>query len=421
MRTTTTILALVLLPAVALANGYDVPNVNPRDLSMAGSAVAAQQDAGAAYQNPAALSKIEGLDLSLGGSLLSIDTDWRAPAGSPLAGSPDATTKFRPAPPVSLFAAYGTKLGDRGAGLGFGMNIPGGGNVFWHDDWAGRSRIITVDRKLYGFYLTGGYELLPQVRLGGGVNYVYTTEYLKQGVGGDTSAYGELATRGGGFGYQLSAEITPLASVPLTFGVDYKHKVKMDLSGDGHFVVPDALLQPNPANPTAIPPIDQDVKHVLTFPNILALGAAYRPVKPLLVTVGYTFNRYVVYDADVFVGSKGTTIEVPRNYSNGHTFRLGGEYAVSPRLDVRAGVLRDFSGFKESLYSPTLPDASSWAAALGAGWRIREGLAVNGAFFYALFDEVEQTTTNELQGAYETSVWIASIGLNWRTDLGGGR
>lgn len=421
MRTTTLLAILALaVPALSRANGYDVPNVNPRDLAMAGSGVAAQQDATATFQNPAALSKIDGLELTLAGTLLEIDTSWLAPAGSPLAGSPSASTKFRPATPISLFAAYGTKLAGRSAGIGVGMNVPAGGNVFWHDDWAGRGRIIVVDRKLYGFYLTGGYEVLPQLRLGGGLNYIYTTEYLKQGIQPDPSAFAELATTGGGFGFDVSAEITPLVSIPLTIGVDYKHKVTMDLSGDAHFNVPTALLQPNPTNPTAPTPIDQGVKHQLTFPNALQVGAAYRPVKPLLVTFGYSFNRYVVYRSDVFEGSKGTTVQVPRNYGNGYTFRLGGEYSLTPRLDLRAGVLRDISGFDETRYSPTLPDTSSWAGAVGAGWRIREGLTVNGAFFYAWFDRVRQTTDLELQGIYDTRVWIASLGLDWRTELGGG-
>ncbi len=98
-----------------------------------------------------------------------------------MAGSPDASTKFKPVPPSSLFAAYGTEIAGHGAGVGFGMNVPGGGNVFWNEDWAGRGRIITVDRKVYGFYLTGGVEIVPGLRAGGGLVYYYTTEYLKIG------------------------------------------------------------------------------------------------------------------------------------------------------------------------------------------------------------------------------------------------
>ncbi len=58
--------AVLLVPALALANGYDVPNVNPRDLALVSSGLAAQVDAGAAYANPAAMARLgPGLNLSL--------------------------------------------------------------------------------------------------------------------------------------------------------------------------------------------------------------------------------------------------------------------------------------------------------------------------------------------------------------------
>ncbi len=265
-------LAAALLPALAFANGYDVPSVTPRDLALVESAVAAQNDAGATFANPSALSKVRGLSLNLAGSFLDLKTSWSAPSGSAMAGSPDASTKFRPVPPVALFAAYGFEVANRNAGVGLGMNVPGGGNVFWNDDWAGRGRIISVDRKVYGFYLTGGVEVINGLRLGGGLVYYYTTEYLKIGIQPYASAYGELATKGGAPSYDLSAEYTPpLASLPVTFAVDYKHKATQPLKGDGNFVVPDALLTATP------PPVDQGVTHDLTYPNVLNFGVAYRP------------------------------------------------------------------------------------------------------------------------------------------------
>jgi len=51
-----TILVLALLaPSLALASGFEVINVNPRDLGISASGVAAQRDAAATFQNPAAL------------------------------------------------------------------------------------------------------------------------------------------------------------------------------------------------------------------------------------------------------------------------------------------------------------------------------------------------------------------------------
>ncbi len=416
MRTNIALLAAALLvPALARANGYDVPSISPRDLALVESAVAAQNDAGATFANPAALSRVRGLSLNLAGSFLDLKTQWSAPEGSTMAGAPDASTKFKPVPPVALYAAYGFEALGRNAGVGLGMNVPGGGNVFWNEDWAGRGRIITVDRKVYGFYLTGGVEVLTGLRLGGGLVYYYTTEYLKIGIQPFSDAYGELATKGGAPSYDLSAEYTPpLASLPLTFAVDYKHKATQRLKGDGNFVVPDALLAPG----TKPPPIDQNVTHDLTYPNVLNFGVAYRPpVKGLQLTGVYTLTRYSVYTSDTFVGDKGTTIDVPREYGNGHTFRVGAEYDLSQRLTLRGGLMRDVSGLKTDTYSPTLPDASSWAGGLGAAWKVRPDLSVAGAFFYALFDEVKTTGTNVLPGVYDTRVYILSAGVTWRTDL----
>jgi len=408
MRTLKLVLAL-LLPSIALANGYDVPNVSPRDLAMSGSAVAAQVDAEAAYANPSALSKVEGLSLQLAGSLLDLSTKWTAPGTGPLAGQ-SAHTKTSLVAPVSLFLSYGFKLGGQNAGVGLGMNIPAGGNVYWPDDWVGRGSIITVDRKIYGFYLTGGFEVVPGLRLGAGPVYYYGTEYLKQGIQPFPDAFGELSTKGGAFSFDLSAEYT-LSVLPLSFGVDFKYKGTLKMSGNGHYNVPPGTLPGTP------PPVDQGVTHDLTYPSVLNVGVAYRVMQPWLLTAAFTWNGYSVYQSDVFVGDKGTTITVPRNYKDGYTFRLGTEFDLNPKLQLRAGFLRDISGLDASVYSPSLPDSNAWSGALGLAWWIEKDFSIQGAFFYAWLDPV--TTDNpQLPGTFKTEVWIASAGITWRTDLG---
>jgi long-chain fatty acid transport protein len=402
------LLAALLLPAVSLANGYDVPNVGARDLSMAGSAVAAQNDAGATYAMPAGLARLPGFNMSLNASMLVLSTEWTAPAGSTLAPSPDSTN-FSPVPPVGMYASYGFKLGGNQAGVGFGFNTPGGGAVNWDEQWAGRGRIIIVDRKIYGAYLSGGYELMPQLRLGASAVYYYGTEYLKQGIQPYPDAYGELSTKGGALSWGLSAEFTPVPAV--TLAADYKYKGTMKLEGDGHFQVPPSL---------ASSVQDQGVKHELTYPSVLNLAAAWQVSRPVLVTAGFTYNWYEVYKADTFVGDKGMVINVPRDYGNGQTYRLGVEYAANDQLNLRAGLLRDLSGFNTDTYSPTLPDGNSWAGSVGAGYAFNPNITLNGAFFYAVFDKVTATGTEAFPGSYQTNAWIASVGLTYRRDLAGG-
>jgi long-chain fatty acid transport protein len=408
MRMTKNAIAAALLaPALALANGYDVPNVNPRDLAMVGSGVAAQSDAAAAFANAGALSRLPGWNLSLAGSILMLNTTWNDPTGGTLTPG-SASLKKKPAPPVSLFASYGFDLAGHGAGVGVGLNVPAGGNVFWDDQWAGRGRIITVDRKIYGSYLSFGYEVVKQLRLGASAVYYYGTEYLKQGVQPFPDAFGELATKGGALSFGFSAEAKPFDDVPLTLGADFKNLGKMTLKGDGHFQVPGAL---------ATQVQDVGVTHVLTYPSALQLGAAYRVAPPLLLTAAFSYNWYEVYQDDVFAPDKNppSDIVVPRSYGNGQTYRLGAEYDLNPLWQLRAGVLRDISGLKKSTYSPTLPDGNVWVGAFGAGYRFTPDLALGATFYYAKFD----TITSEapaFPGKYDTNVWIVSAGITWRRD-----
>jgi long-chain fatty acid transport protein len=178
--------------------------------------------------------------------------------------------------------------------------------------------------------------------------------------------------------------------------------------------VPAGLLPADPA------PVDQGVKHDLTYPSVLNIGASYRLIQPLLLTAGFTWNQYSVYHSDTFEGDKGTTISVPREYKDGYTYRVGAEYDLNPKIQLRAGVLRDLSGVNTDFYSPTLPDSNTWAASLGGGWSFQKDLSLEAAFFYAWLDKVTATGT-AFPGSYTTRVWIASAGVVWRTDLGGGK
>ncbi|GAO01614.1 OmpP1/FadL family transporter [Anaeromyxobacter sp. PSR-1] len=396
-------LAVLAAPAVALASGFEVINVNPRDLALSSSGVAAQEDAAATFQNPAALSKLSGLNLSLAGSMLSLRTKWTGTDAYP----GKETTKFAPTPPVAMYVAYGTKLAGRGLGFGFGVGTPGGGQMKWDDQWEGRGRIITVERRMLGFYLNGGYEIAPWLRVGGGAIYYEGIQYLKQGIQPFPDAYAELDTKGGGFAYQLSAEVKPLEN--LTLGFDYKHKGTMHMKGDAHFQVPPSLVGPTTQ--------DQDVKQDLTFPNRIDTGLAWRVAKPVLVTLQYSWSRFVVYNQDLFEGET-TTITVPRDYRNGNVIRGGVEWTALPSLRLRAGMMRDWSGLRTNTLSPTLPDSNTTGYSLGAGWDVGGDVGLNAAVFYGDRDKQTATGTTAFPGSYKTDIWIVALGFTWRTDLG---
>jgi long-chain fatty acid transport protein len=102
----------------------------------------------------------------------------------------------------------------------------------------------------------------------------------------------------------------------------------------------------------------------------------------------------MVYSKDVLTGANGYAIEIPRNYANGYTFRGGAEYDVNRAWTVRAGLQYDHSGLDPKYYSPTLPDASSWAGSLGATYKFTPAWSIDAGAFYAWFKEVKAEDPN---------------------------
>ncbi|MFL5400528.1 MAG: OmpP1/FadL family transporter [Myxococcales bacterium] len=397
-------LIVFAVAGAARAGGYAVPNTNARDLSMAGSLIAAQKDAAATYVNPAAMAGLEGLSIVADASLIDFKSAWTSPQGASI-GHTDGLLKG--AFPPSLFATYGGRSGEIGWGVGAGFNIPFGGNVYWPGDWEGRQQVITVNRRVYAWYLNGGVQPVEQVKVGAGLIYYRTTEELTQApnfVAQEGSV--ELGTAGGKLAWQASVELTPLRDVPFTIGFDYKHKADQVLTGTANFENVPPPLAPNA--------LDQGATHALTIPNTFNVGAAYRALPDLLITGAWTLDRFIVYKQDLFLGDRGTTVIVNHDFHNGYTFRLGAEYTdVVPRLTVRAGVLRDIAPSRPDTFHPAIPDSDVWAGGIGLGYRFKPELEVNATYFHAFFDSMTTTPTAAFPGTYNTRANIATVGLVW--------
>jgi long-chain fatty acid transport protein len=249
------------------------------------------------------------------------------------------------------------------------------------------------------------------LRLGGGLVYYRTTEHLIQGVNFlGTEGQIELGTTGGALSFDVSAEIKPLESIPLTVAFDYKHQGVQVLNGHAHATGVPVALQPRLQ--------DQSVSHALTYPNQLNLAAAYQVIEPLTVTFDWTWERFHVYQQDLFIGDRGVTVVVPRTYRNGYTLRVGGEYKVMPLLTLRAGVLHDTSPSNENTLSPTLPDSDSIAVSAGVGINLTKSIQVSASYFYDKESTITTTTPpnfyGSFQGSYDTRSNIFALSVTWK-------
>jgi len=401
--------AALLLPAASFAAGYAVPNTNARDEGMAGSAVADQTGPEAAYTNGAALAGQEGLGISASGALIDFASTWTNPTG---AAGQTASQAMVPkaAFPANLNIAYGMKLFDVPLAVGFAFGVPYGGLVYWPYTWAGNSDVIHVDRRVYSYDLVGAVQPIPQIKLSIGGTVYYATEKLQQGLDfGSSEGDVQLATSGSGLGWNAALEAKPVLAIPFRIGIQYRHQSVLDLSGNAHFEGVPTAFQTQGL-------IDQSATHKLVLPNELKAGVSYDVLPGLTVNFAVTFWRYIVYRDDTFIGSKGLTVVVPRDYTNAMTYRLGGEYKLPflTDLTVRTGATRDVSPQPTSTLDASLPESSRWSWSVGATYQIIHQLSVSAAFEHAWFDEVTTTGTTAFPATYDTNANIFALGLTYK-------
>jgi long-chain fatty acid transport protein len=264
----------------------------------------------------------------------------------------------------------------------------------------------------------------------------YTTEELTQAANPQfPEIIGTINDHGGGVSFDVSAELEPVTSIPLTIGVDYKHEAKQAMTGEV------SNTNTTPALLATVPVLaDQNITHDLTFPSVLNVGVSYEPIADLLLSVAWTWTGYSVYQDDLYLGENHNQpivaggeeyeaiAEVPRDYGNGNTFRLGVEWDATPRLALRAGVARDLSGMPtadnasvliNTTASPTLPDSHSWTGTVGVAYQLLAGLSLQAAFLYMRMDEKlspgsEATPqADPYPGVYNARALIGAIGVSW--------
>jgi long-subunit fatty acid transport protein len=296
-----------------------------------------------------------------------------------------------------------------GYGVGVAVLVPGGGSLLWPSGWPGAGRIQTVEQRVYVTQFSAGIQPLPFLKLGASLLWYRFTEELTQQINFiSTIGTARLGLAGNAVTFGLSGEVrVPL--IPLTFGVDYRHQAPMTISGNAH------LEGVPPTFASALQ--DQKVTEAVTVPNELFVGAAYDVLPNLKVMGAFTFERWIVYRSDTYVGEKGLVIIAPRNSHNGQVYRLAAEWTQVPflkPLTLRLGGLRNTGTQPSDTLSPTLTDANSWAVTVGAGYEVVKGLRVDLGYEFALFDRVTATGIEAFPGSYETHVHILSAGVTWR-------
>jgi len=414
--------AVLLAPAAAHAAGYAIYEQGAAALGMAGAFVASAHDASAQFYNPAALTRIPGKQLMLGGTWLSTNTSFAGVAPYPGYGVTEEmkTGSFFP------HHAYWTDHLGSNLAYGVGLNSPFGLGIEWKDPQQFTGREIITKARLQA--VAGSFDLAWAARehlsLAAGFNALYAKAELDNiathiSTGGQpvnvTNAKLESDMKPG-YGFNLAALANPAEGWRL--GLSYKSKVTVKI--DDARATFSQIPTGDPALDAAVAdsmPVNQGVKTELVFPASFTFGLAWNAIPRWTYELDGVWTGWSAFEKLPLTFEKDPSLnrDLIENYNDQWQVRAGAEHR-GDAWTYRLGYYYDQAAAPPESVTPLLPDATRHGATLGLG-------TVRGKWtfdVYNLFLFVEKRSTEGKErdgydGVYKTYVNAlgASAAYHW--------
>lgn len=446
--------AALLSPLAVHASGFALLEQSASRLgsAFAGTAAAAD-DATTNFFNPAGLTKLTAAEVIVIASGIGISSQFvnqgSQPAlGQPLGGDGGDAGGWNFVP--SAYAA--APIGDRAA-IGVGLNAPFGLVTDYESGWAGRFQALKSDLKTLNVNPSFAWRLNDRASIGVGVSYqqfeaeltnaVNYSAVVAQGVAQlvalgqipASAAPGLIAANAGlegrsrvagdddAWSYNVGVLFDLTESTRV--GLSYRSGFDYELAGDVTFAAPSAsnpvgasIIAAASASTLANGPVRVEVE----LPDIATLS--------LQQQIGSTFKLYADIARTGWSSIQelrveritGETVSVtPERWEDAWRFALGGEYSLSDRLTLRAGVAYDESAVPDATRTPRLPDTNRTWLAIGGRWRPNDSLVIDAGYAHLFSDDVPLNTDAEQPAAYgaligeqESGIDIVSVQAGYR-------
>lgn len=410
------------------AEGFQVNLQSTKQTGMGHTGTAMKLGAEGMHFNPASLIYIDKMDFSVGGSAVISNVDYTSTTGS------KATTDNSPGTPLFLYAGFSV-IKDRLA-VGLSLTTPYGSSIDWGDNWAGSSLVQNIALKSYFVQPTVSVKIVDGLSFGAGLTLAAGSFELSRGL----LPAGALAAVDPAFAgvVPLSANLEGKSSLRVGYnlglmyeicdqwsvGLNYRSKIEMKVDeGEATLTYYNKKAEQILANNPAVPPINNaSFNSALPLPANLTLGVAFKPIDRLTFAfdVQYTFwSAYekldVIFNEDIL---KNYNITADKKYENTFAFRVGGEYEISNKFDVRAGIYYDQTPVQSTHYNPETPGANKIGISAGLSYTPLEDFSIDFAFLYIngkdTYGEYPVGPNTMFSGNYKSTAYVPSLGLSYR-------
>lgn len=394
------VMTAVLLAAVwagqASAAGFRLPDQDAAAIGMGGAFVAQADDPSAAWYNPAAMTTLEGTQMSVGIMTLAPVMEHQNVNGT------TDTAERQMFLLGDLF--FTTKVDDR-VSAGLSLTGPFGLSTNWSalsatSRVAAFSRIISVD-----INPNVAYRLNDRLSLALGLDFMKLEATMEKMLSPVTL----FRLDGQGTGWGANAAILYKAE-PVDLGLSYRSRIKVDVE-DAH------------ANVVGFPAaFTNSVKTEITLPDLIEGGISWKLSDRTTLNSDLEYTWWSTYDrlvleSNTFVAlGLGPVQTDEKQWRNTWTFRLGGQYKVSDQWKLRAGYVYDQTPVQEAHFETRAPDADRQGITVGTGFTAR-GTTVDVSYMYIRFktrhinDSLADGASQVLNGTYDSHAQLLAVNV----------
>lgn len=389
------------------AGGFQVNAQGQKQLGMGHTGTGFFWDASTLFFNPGGACFLPYKFMVNGGTTLLIP---RSQYVEPSPGVYTASMVQNVGTPFNLYAAWRPDSLQR-LSLGLAVYTPFGSRAQWPDDWKGQFLIREINLKTIFIQPTISWKMGG---LGIGVGFVYATGSfdLRKGVPvqNNSSEYGEAKLHGAASGYGFNAGVYYMATRKLSLGVSYRSSVKVNVAnGTADFTVPPSLTEYFPVNTFST---------YIKLPQVISAGAGYHTGKWKFAAdvnvIGW--HTYDTLRIDFETNTdKLADVNDPRCYKDVFIARIGAQYKLNEKIDVRAGAYYDISPVQDGYLTPETPDSDRLGLTCGASIHFGEKFSADIALLY--IEGMKRSDTNlatGFSGTYKSRVVAPSIGVEYK-------
>ncbi len=389
--------AAIATSLTMMGEGYQVNTLSVKQEGMGHVGTGMKLGAESMIFNPAGMAFMDKtVDLSASVSGIISEATAKLPNGKTYETSSDVSTPFAISGAFSIYDNLKA---------GVTINTPYGSGIDWTDNWAGSYLNQSVTLQVFNIQPTVSYRILPNLSVGAGLMIAWGKVDLNKGLVNPETLDMVLASNGTPesmlFGETAPASVNLKGTAEvavgfnagimwdindkITVGASYRSKMDMKVkAGDATLTYANAVAEQALNNLVGIDGANFSAK--MPAVSVLSFGVSYKPIEKLTLAFDAQLSGWSSYDKleICFLDEKLKAFNqnLTKNYSDSWTFRLGAQYALTNRFDVRAGFIVDTTPVDAQYFNPETPGMTRLEPCVGFSFRPTSRVSIDLAFTY---------------------------------------